>query len=71
LATAPETVVTYLAGQLNLRPNVLADYGQRSQTRTEHLQEVMAYLYLEQGSFFYEYPCIFVQRVASHGQTQP
>lgn len=43
LATPPGTLMTYLAGQLNLRPNVLAGYGQRSQTRTEALQEVMAY----------------------------
>ncbi len=44
LTTAPETVVTNLADQLKVKPTALADYGRRSQTRTEHLQEVMAYL---------------------------
>jgi len=44
LGTAPQPVVSYLAGQLTLSPTILAAYGQRSQTRTGHLQEVIAYL---------------------------
>lgn len=44
LTAAPVVIVTYLADQLNLSASLLADYGHRAQTRTEHWQEVMTYL---------------------------
>lgn len=42
--SAPATAVQRLANQLGIPVDELADYGQREQTRTEHLREVMAYL---------------------------
>lgn len=44
LAAAPAAVVANLADQLQVNPTVLDDYGRRPQTRTEHLQDVLAYL---------------------------
>jgi len=44
LTTAPSSIVTYLAEQLEVSPRVLLIYAQRKQTRTEHLQEITAYL---------------------------
>jgi TnpA family transposase len=43
LTTAPVPVVTYVAEQIQEAPDSLAAYGQRAHTRTDHLQEVMAY----------------------------
>ncbi len=44
LTTAPATVVAYVAEQLGVMPDVLAAYGERTQTRTDHFLEVQAYL---------------------------
>ncbi len=44
LTTAPATVVAYVAEQLDVMPDVLATYGERAQTRTDHFLEVQAYL---------------------------
>jgi TnpA family transposase len=44
LTTAPSEVVAYIAHQLSITPNVLALYGEREQTRTDHLQQIQAYL---------------------------
>lgn len=44
LTAAPAVIVAYLADQLQVSQTVLATYAQRAQTRTEHLQEIMAYL---------------------------
>lgn len=44
LQRAPTAVVQYLARQLALPSASLAQYGQRAQTRTAHLQEIYAYI---------------------------
>lgn len=44
LTTAPESVVRYVAQQLEVAPKALALYGAREHTRTDHLQEIQAYL---------------------------
>ena len=44
LTEAPVSVVEFLAEQLSTAPELLADYGSRSQTRTDHLSEIEAYL---------------------------
>ena len=44
LTTAPADVVAYVAGQLNITPESLVDYGKRPQTRTEHFQKIQTYL---------------------------
>lgn len=44
LTTAPATVVAYVAEQLGVMLDVLAAYGERTQTRTDHFPEVQAYL---------------------------
>ncbi len=44
LHSASPAVVGHLAGQLGVAPRCLAKYGERSQTRTGHLQEVLAHL---------------------------
>ncbi len=43
VAGAPPVAVARLASQLRLDPGVLAGYGDREQTRTDHLREVMSY----------------------------
>ena len=40
----PSVVIEYVAQQLEVSPTVLADYGERSQTRTSQLQEIQDYL---------------------------
>jgi len=40
----PLKVVEYVAQQLNISPKVIADYGERSQTKTSQLQEIQDYL---------------------------
>ncbi len=40
----PSPVVEYVAQQLNISPSVLSIYGERSQTRTNQLQEIQDYL---------------------------
>lgn len=44
LKEAPNAIVKYLAQQLEVSENVLADYGARTQTRTEHFLKVQHYL---------------------------
>lgn len=44
LQQVPLAVVDRLAQQLNLQAEALTRYAQRSQTRTEHLQQIQAYL---------------------------
>lgn len=41
LSRVPQSITTYLAGQLDLPPDALHDYGAREQTRTQHLNEAM------------------------------
>ena len=43
LQETPAAVVEFLAGQLLIKPDLLADYGSRSQTRTDHLSEIYEY----------------------------
>jgi len=42
--SAPPAAVGHLARQLGVAPQYLAQYGERSQTRTGHFQEVLAHL---------------------------
>jgi TnpA family transposase len=44
LTGVPENAVETVAAQLGISPGVLMQYGQRPQTRTEHLREVLRYL---------------------------
>src|SRR5712691_6303486 len=44
LSSAPPEAVAFVAQQLHVKPNVLADYGTRAQTRQDHLQAVQAHL---------------------------
>src|SRR3954471_22868902 len=44
LSTAPEAVVAFVAQQLDGAPDDLPRYGQRGQTRTEHLRQIRHYL---------------------------
>ncbi|WJW67965.1 Tn3 family transposase [Candidatus Chlorohelix allophototropha] len=44
LQTVPASIVSYLAGQVGVEPQVLANYGQRDKTRTQHTREVQEYL---------------------------
>lgn len=40
LASAPAGVITFLARQLDVEADLLAAYGQRTQTRSDHLREI-------------------------------
>ena len=44
LSTAPQTVVAFVAKQLDVDPGEIASYGRRGQTRTEHLRQIRRYL---------------------------
>ena len=44
LMTTPPSVVKYVASQLGLDPQEIVRYGQREQTRTDHVKSVEAYL---------------------------
>jgi TnpA family transposase len=44
LTTAPPTLLAHVAVQLDLSPDQLEPYGQRAQTRTEHLHRICDYL---------------------------
>ena len=44
LHSAPPAAVGHLAEQLGVAPRCLAQYGERSQTRTSHLQGVLVHL---------------------------
>jgi TnpA family transposase len=44
LTTAPAGAVAYIADQLDLDPALLARYGLRAHTRTDHFQHILAYL---------------------------
>src|SRR4051794_24418736 len=44
LRGVPSAVIAHLAQQLGTAPESLAAYGDRPHTRTDHLQEVVAYL---------------------------
>ena len=52
LMTAPPTVVRYLAQQLGVAPEALADYGIRAQTRTDHLQMIQRHLGFRMADMF-------------------
>src|SRR3954452_5426015 len=49
LAHVPASVLSYVATQLDVTVNGLASYGERSQTRTAHLQAIQAYLGISEG----------------------
>lgn len=44
LQQSPETIVAFLSDQLEIDTDVLSAYGRRSQTRTQHFQQVQNYL---------------------------
>ena len=44
LQQAPQPVVEFLAAQLSASPELLPEYGNRQQTRTDHLSEIQEYL---------------------------
>ncbi len=44
LHSTPPAVIGHLAGQLGVAPRCLVKYGERSQTRTGHLREVLSHL---------------------------
>ena len=44
LNTAPQTVVAFVAKQLDVDPGEIARYGRRGQTRTEHLRQIRCHL---------------------------
>jgi len=44
LHSAPPAAISHLARQIGVAPRSLGRYGERSQTRTGHLQEVLAHL---------------------------
>jgi TnpA family transposase len=44
LAQAPMPVIKFLSRQLALTPVIITSYGERSQTRTDHLQEIERHL---------------------------
>ena len=44
MTTVPAVAVRFLARQLDVDPGVLASYGVRAQTRTDHLAQAKAYL---------------------------
>jgi len=44
LMTTPPSVVKYVASQLGINPQEIMRYGQREQTRTDHVKNVEAYL---------------------------
>ncbi len=50
MTRAPISVITYVASQLGISPDDLAVYGERSQTRTDHLQAIQAYLGFRKAS---------------------
>ena len=50
LASAPDPVVAYVAEQLGVAVDALVYYGQREQTRTNHLQEAQSYLGFRRGT---------------------
>lgn len=44
LLSVPTTVIEFLSQQLDTSPEVLVEYGQRAQTRTEHLRQIQNHL---------------------------
>ncbi|MET9248043.1 DUF4158 domain-containing protein [Nonomuraea sp. NPDC003709] len=44
VSEAPPVAVARLAERLGIDPDVLAEYGQREQTRSDHLRLVAGYL---------------------------
>lgn len=50
LQEAPLSVVEFLAGQLLVKHELLADYGSRSQTRSDHFIEICKYLGFHRAS---------------------
>ena len=44
LTEAPAAVIEFLARQISAAPGLLAGYGSRSQTRTDHLSQIEEYL---------------------------
>ncbi len=52
LQDAPARAVVYLARQLGVAPQLLASYGIRAQTRTDHLRAVQHYLGFRDADMF-------------------
>ena len=44
LASAPASVVHYIANQMNIEPGLFAEYGVRDHTRTDHLRRIAQYV---------------------------
>ncbi|KAI9129999.1 Tn3 family transposase [Acaryochloris sp. CCMEE 5410] len=44
LQQTPKAIATFVSGQLEVEADVLSTYGQRHQTRSQHFQQVQAYL---------------------------
>ena len=68
LQSALPAIVDYLARQLDVSPDALAEYGSRSQTRTEHLRMIMQYLGFRRGSegYFNKLSAWLVSRALEH-----
>ncbi|MBD3183548.1 DUF4158 domain-containing protein [Candidatus Poribacteria bacterium] len=68
LLDAPPAIIDYLARQLGASSDTLAEYGSRSQTRTEHLRMIMQYLGFRRGSeeYFHEFSTWLVSRALEH-----
>lgn len=50
LMTAPLSVISYVANQINVDAEVISFYSQREQTRTEHLTKILKYLGFRKAS---------------------
>lgn len=50
LTTAPLSVISYVAKQIKVDAKIIAAYGQREQTRTEHFNKISAYLGFRKAS---------------------
>ena len=50
LKSTPEPVITYVANQLDVNPNLLSNYGHREQTRSDHLLRIADYLGFRKAS---------------------
>ena len=50
LSTTPQVVISYLARQLEVDPEMIGSYGSRAQTKSDHLLKVMDYLGFRQAT---------------------